>query len=57
MIQDFQVIHIWVELPSTVFMEINSLNPIYILGNKYYLNKTEQYKENGLTRLELIRFN
>ena len=57
MIQNFQVVNIWVDIPNTVFLELNSLRPIYILGNNYYLNKTEQYKENGLVRLELIRFN
>lgn len=57
MIQDLQVVNVWVDIPNTVFLELNSLAPIYVLGNKYYLNKTEQYKENGLVRLELIRFN
>ena len=57
MIEDIQLIHLWVDIPNTVFLELNSLAPIYILGGTYYLNKTEQYKLNGLTRLELLRFN
>ena len=57
MIELFQVVNVWVDIPNTVFLELNSLRPIYILGNNYYLNETEQYKENGLVRLELIKYN
>ena len=57
MIRNFQVLSLWVDIPNTIFLELNSLAPIYLLGNTYYLNKTEQYKENGLVRLELLRFN
>ena len=57
MIQDVQFVHLWVDIPNTVFLALNSLAPIYVLGATYYLNKVEQYKEDGITRLELIRFN
>jgi hypothetical protein len=57
MIQNFKVITAWAIIPQSVFIQINSLNPIYLNGDIYYLNKLEQYRQGGLCRLELIRFN
>lgn len=57
MIRDFQVVQVWADIPKSLFLELSSKNPIYFNSDKYYLNKTEQYKEDGLTRLELVKYN
>ncbi len=51
------VIRVWVRLPVGVFSGLNSLKPVYLRNEKFYLNKVEQYNTTNFTRLELIKVN
>lgn len=52
-----EVITIWVNLSLLEFSTMDQTRPIYIdhLAQKFYINKIEQFKIEGLARLELLR--
>ena len=49
----------WVAMGVIKFLSINGLQPIYIkeLDAYFYMNKLEQWKYNGSTRVELVKIN
>jgi len=51
------IIQAFFDIPVLQFIQLDQTAPVYIesLGQNFYINKIEQYKIEGLTRVELIK--